>query len=50
MCFLTCVSYRRAASKRLILSREIDRHTKVVHQKSALAAEVMPYSSGLAIL
>lgn len=45
--FLTCVGYRHAASERLILSGEIDRHTKVVHKKSAFDVEVMPYSAGL---
>nr|XP_020463178.1 N(4)-(beta-N-acetylglucosaminyl)-L-asparaginase [Monopterus albus] len=43
--FLTCVGYRRAASKRLILSREIDRHIKLVHKKPAFLFEVMPYSA-----
>lgn len=33
--FLTCVGYRRAASKRLILNRTIDKHTKVVHKRAS---------------
>lgn len=43
MCvLLTCVGYRHAASERLILSRGIDGHTKVVHRKSEFEEEVKP--------
>lgn len=47
MCvFLVLVGYRHAASKRLILSWEIDRHTKVAH-KVSFCLKVMPNSTDL---